>query len=325
MKTLVTAIIISLGTTAALLAQGSMFPPGNPMPTQKSLQQIWDKIGEVQTNVTNTTSQVTALQTELSNVKSELAALKAPALAQQTPAGMVLVVGGTLPAESPYTNASVSTFYIAKTEVTVAEWFAVVEYATNRGYAHLADYLSGNTNSNHLPAMPQMMNVAAIWCNAKSEMAGLRPVYLTKSNAVATNATHWESAEHVSKVDSSANGYRLPSGQEWYWAARGGVAGQGYKYSGSYDLDAVGWYNGNYSGGVQPVAQKAANELGIYDMSGNAAEWCWEKNQWGGDLICGGAYSSSNNACAIGYRDFYSYPSSANGFVGFRYVRDAGK
>ena len=88
---------------------------------------------------------------------------------------------------------------------------------------------------------------------------GYEPVYTRDGSSVTWN--------------ENANGFRLPTVDEWQYAARGG---QSYRYAGSDNLGSVGWYNGNSGKISHPVAQKKPNGYGLYDMSGNVSEWCWD-------------------------------------------------
>ena len=99
-------------------------------------------------------------------------------------------------------------------------------------------------------------------CNWLSERSGLNPCY-----SLALINT---------ECDFDASGYRLPTEAEWEFAARGGIHSQGYLYAGSNYPRTVGWYDANSQGYRRPVGQKLPNELGLYDMSGNLREWCWD-------------------------------------------------
>ena len=126
--------------------------------------------------------------------------------------------------------------------------------------------------------------------------------------------------------------FRLPTEAEWEYAARGGNKSKGYKYAGSNTIGDVAWYSSNSSSKTHPVKQKAANELGLYDMSGNVYEWCqdWygsysssvQTNPTGASSgsyrVCrGGSWSSSAKLCRVSYRRSNTPSLSLNG-IGLR-------
>lgn len=138
-------------------------------------------------------------------------------------------------------------------------------------------------------------------------------------------------------------GGRLPTEAEWEFAARSGSKSKNYRYSGSYDLDDVGWYESPM--GPYAVAQKLSNRLGFYDMSGNVFEWCADwydyhyfessplRNPKGPDtgtkrVIRGGCWQYDEGYCRVTTRsqmsgdDFFNFQGYITGVMGFRVAKD---
>ena len=218
----------------------------------------------------------------------------------------VPVSGGTLPSSSPLGALSVSTFYIGKYEVQWGEFQAVRTWAAANGY----DIGSvGAGNGSRYPVTDVNWYQAVKWCNARSEQEGKTPVY-TVGGVV------YRTGDQVPVVNTSANGYRLPSEKEWEWAARGGTQTNGYTFSGSNDINAVAWYGDNSGSATHVVGTKAANELGTHDMTGNVFEWCFDASV-SGRVFRGGSWYNYAAYCAVGNRYGYSSTTSRN-YGGFR-------
>lgn len=140
------------------------------------------------------------------------------------------------PYELPLHRVTVSTFSIAKTETTVAQWSTFC----NETGRTIGGFNSRCVFTDSFPVVGITWFDAAAYCNWLSKKTG-----------------------HL---------YRLPTEAEYEYAARGGNKTHGYKYSGSDDADEVAWYHQKYC--PCAVATKKPNELGLYDMSGNVMEWC---------------------------------------------------
>ena len=103
---------------------------------------------------------------------------------------------------------------------------------------------------------------------------GENPSRFTNCPQCPVEQVSWDDVqEFLQKLNTRDGRYRLPTEAEWEYAARGGQESRGYTYAGGDTLDAVAWYGGNSGRRPRPVGQKAPNELGLYDMSGNVREW----------------------------------------------------
>ena len=159
---------------------------------------------------------------------------------------------------------------------------------------------------------------AIYFCNKLSIKFGFTPVYAVdgKTDVAIWNYTPHNGDSIPGEVtqNTKANGFRLPTAEEWKYAAKGG---QNYTYSGSNNLDEVGWYRENSGDRTHPVAQKKSNGYGLYDMSGNVREL-------DGDGSCyrGGSYRDFDDRCGVDNR-YSSYASNQNSYLGFRIVCNA--
>ncbi len=246
---------------------------------------------------------------------------------------MVFVEGGSFYMGNDYSDAldekpehkvTLSDFYIGKYEVTFDEFDL---FCRSTGYPFPDD---GGFGRGKLPVMNVSWEGAIKYCNWLSSRFGLDKVYELEidSNGTYVKEVHWD-----------ANGYRLPTEAEWEYVAKGGSKSQGYAYCGSNDPNEVAWYAANSDGKPHEVGQKKPNELAVYDMLGNAWEWCWDyydkdyykkspsENPHGPANGKTRVYRGGNFKSSIEYlrvtRRFSLSPNIAQGNIGIRLAQTA--
>lgn len=198
--------------------------------------------------------------------------------------------------EKPTHSVTLSTYYMGKTPVTQLLWYVV---------------------------MGSYPNISSTYGRGDDY-----PIY---------DISYTQCEQFISKLNGLTNmKFRMPTEAEWEFAAKGGNNSNSYKYSGSNSVGNVAWYSSNSGGKAHPVAQKEANEVNLYDMSGNVWEWCsdWygsysissQTNPTGpssgtGRVIRGGAYDDSSTECRVSVRS-NALPNNSFINIGFRLVME---
>lgn len=265
------------------------------------------------------------------------------------PGTMVTVQGGTFvmgdsydegsAAERPTHTITLDDFLIGKYELTQAEW---AEFMTAPTY----DVGSGA----NYPVYSVSFFDVIVYCNYRSIDEGLTPCYTIAGSTMPSDWPAVPNFNNDSTVPTwnavicnwTANGYRMPTEAEWEFAARGGAThSDNYRYSGGQNVEDVAWFGDNAAAGCQSVGTRMPNQLGVYDMSGNQYELCWD---WYADnyyttcndlgtvanptgpgsaemrVVRGGAWGGAAENCRVAGR-FRDYAVSRFSHTGVRLVR----